>query len=54
MGGISCDATGMFTVNVLTTNTNYNPNFTITMRVIYDITDSQVALALTPSRQVVS
>ena len=39
-GGITCDATGEWTVNVLTTNTAYNPSTTITMRVVYEITDS--------------
>lgn len=53
-GGISCDTAGIWTVNIPTTNTNYNPSYTATMRVIYEITDSQVALSLTPSRQVIS
>lgn len=28
-GGITCDTAGVFTVNIPTTNTNYNPNFTV-------------------------
>lgn len=42
------------TVNIPTSNTNYNPSTTLTMRVVYEITDSQVPLWQTPSRQVIS
>ena len=53
-GGITCDSTGAWTVNIPTTNTNYNPSTTLTMRVVYSITDSQVPVWQTPSRQVIS
>jgi len=53
-GGISCDATGQWIVNVPTTNSNYNPSTILTMRVVYSITDSQMPLTSSPSRQVTS
>jgi len=38
--GISCDNTGEWTVNIATSNNNYNPSTTLVMRVIYEILDS--------------
>jgi hypothetical protein len=29
-GGITCDTTGVFTINIPDTNTNYNPSFSVT------------------------
>jgi len=53
-GGITCDSTGIFTINIPDTNTDYNPSFVVKFQVIYEIVDSKVDLDLSPTRRVIS
>ena len=52
--GITCATTGAITLNIPNTTTDYDPSKVLTMKVVYEIVDSQVPLYATPSRQTTS